>query len=80
MTTDEGPLNLFNDIGPFALKLRNVGLLEESSSPRGHPRNPDGTNYFVRVSPACEDLFRLAVRASEAAAIKRSVDQGVSDA
>lgn len=72
--TDESPLNLFSDIGPFALKLRNIGLLEESTSQRGHPRNPDGTNYFVRVSPACEALYELAVRASEAAAIDRSAD------
>jgi len=71
MINDESPLNLFNDIGPFALKLRNIGLLEESTSPRGHPRNPDGTNYYVRVSPACERLYELAARASEAAAIKR---------
>jgi hypothetical protein len=72
MINDESPLNLFNDIGPFALKLRNIGLLEESTSPRGHPRNPDGTNYYVRVSPACERLYELAMRASEAAAaIKR---------
>ncbi|WP_158934064.1 hypothetical protein [Burkholderia sp. S171] len=71
MINDEGPLNLFTDIGPFALKLRNIGLLEESSSPRGHPRNPDGTLYYVRVSPACEQLYNLVVRASEAAAIKR---------
>ncbi|WP_296661864.1 hypothetical protein [Paraburkholderia sp.] len=63
---DESPLNLFNDIGPFALKLRNIGLLEESTSPRGYPRNPDGTNYFVRVSSACEVLYELAARASEA--------------
>ena len=70
MTNDESPLNLFKDIGPFALKLRNIGLLEESSSSRGHPRNPDGTNYFLRVSPACEDLYALAVRASEADAAK----------
>jgi hypothetical protein len=76
MTNDESPLNLFNDIGPFALKLKNIGLLEESTSPRGHPRNPDGTNYYVRVSPACEQLYGLAVRASEAAAIKRGSDQG----
>ncbi|CAG4885727.1 hypothetical protein [Paraburkholderia saeva] len=76
MTNDESPLNLFDDIGPFALKLRNIGLLEVSTSPRGHPRNPDGTNYYVRVSPACEQLYGLAVRASEAAAIKRGSDQG----
>lgn len=69
MVNDESPLNLFKDIGPFALKLRNIGLLEESSSPRGHPRNSDGTNYFVRVSPACEVLYELAARASEAVGI-----------
>ncbi|MDN7178577.1 hypothetical protein M0D69_11195 [Caballeronia sp. SEWSISQ10-4 2] len=75
MINDESPLNLFNEIGPFALKLRNIGLLEESSSPRGHPRNPDGTLYYVRVSPACEQLYDLVVRASEAAAIKRGPGQ-----
>ncbi|WP_421378507.1 hypothetical protein ACOCG7_30760 [Paraburkholderia sp. DD10] len=75
MTNDESPLNLFNDIGPFALKLRNIGLLEESNSPRGHPRKPDGTNYYLRVSPACEQLYGLTMRASEAAAIKRGAEQ-----
>lgn len=75
MINDEAPLNLFRDIGPFALKLRNIGLLEELSSPRGHARLPDGTNYFVAVTPACEDLYALAVRASEAAAIRRSRGQ-----
>ncbi|WP_144154764.1 hypothetical protein [Paraburkholderia sp. BCC1885] len=75
MINDESPLNLFNDIGPFALKLRNIGLLEESTSPRGHPRNPDGTNYYVRVSPACEQLYDLAVRASEAAASTQAAEQ-----
>lgn len=72
---DESPLNLFSDIGPFALKLRNIDLLEESTSPRGHPRNPDGTLYFVRVSPACERLFELAARASDAATVKRGAEQ-----
>ncbi|WP_322034318.1 hypothetical protein [Paraburkholderia tropica] len=66
---DESRLNLFSDIGPFALKLRNIGLLEESTSPRGHPRNPDGTNYFVRVSPACEALYELAVRAKDSVGV-----------
>jgi hypothetical protein len=75
MINDESPLNLFSDIGPFALKLRNIGLLEESSSPRGHPRLPDGTNYYVLVSPACEQLYDLVVRASEAAPIKRGPAQ-----
>jgi len=75
MINDESPLNIFSEIGPFALKLRNIGLLEESSSPRGHPRNSDGTLYYVRVSPACEQLYDLAARASEAAAIKRGPGQ-----
>lgn len=65
--TQETPLNIFNDIGPFALKLRNVGLLQEEERPRGHPRNPSGTNYFVLVSPACEELYGLSSRAAQAA-------------
>ncbi|MCP2086069.1 UNVERIFIED_ORG: hypothetical protein J2Y81_002086 [Paraburkholderia sediminicola] len=75
MINDESPLNLFNDIGPFALKLRNIGLIEESTAPRGHPRNPDGMLYYVRVSPACERLYELAARAGEAAAIKHGSEQ-----
>lgn len=63
----ETPLNIFKDIGPFALKLRNVGLLQEEERPRGHPRNPSGTNYFVLVSPACEELYELSLRAAQAA-------------
>ncbi|TDN61435.1 hypothetical protein [Paraburkholderia sp. BL10I2N1] len=63
---DESPLNIFRDVGPFALKLRNAGLLEEEARPRGQPRNPSGTNYFVLVSPACEELNALSLRAAEA--------------
>jgi len=64
---DETPLNIFRDVGPFALKLRNAGLLEEEAQPRGHPRNPSGTNYFVLISPACEELNKLSLRAGQAA-------------
>jgi hypothetical protein len=61
-------LNLFDEVGAFALKLRNAWLLAEEARPRGHPRNPSGTNYFVLVSPACEDLYTLALRARAAVA------------
>ncbi|WP_321894539.1 hypothetical protein [Paraburkholderia heleia] len=64
---DESPLNIFREIGPFAMKLRNAGLIEEEARPRGHPRNPSGTNYFVLVSPACEELNSLSLRAVQAA-------------
>ncbi|WP_186248400.1 hypothetical protein [Burkholderia gladioli] len=63
----ETPLNIFRDIGPFALKLRNVGLLQEEERPRGHHRNPSGTNYFILLNPACEELYDLSSRAAQAA-------------
>lgn len=63
-TTEENPLNIFRDVGSFALKLRNAGLLQEEARARG--RNQIGTNYFVLVSPACEELNTLSLRAAQA--------------
>jgi len=63
---DDMSFDLFKEVGAFALKLKGVGLLAEMTQPRGHPRNPEGTNYFVMVSPACEELYELVHRAQAA--------------
>lgn len=57
-----GAFNLYRDVGPFAVKLTNCGLLEESAQPRGLPRDPKGTNYYLLVTLACERLYQLASR------------------
>jgi hypothetical protein len=59
----DATFNLYREVGPFAVKLVNCGLLEESAQPRGTPRDPKGTNYYVLVSRASEDLYQLATRA-----------------
>lgn len=63
---DDTSFDLFQEVGPFALKLKSVGLITEKTQPRGHPKNPDGINYYVMVSPACERLHELCVRAQRA--------------
>ncbi|MBN3788320.1 hypothetical protein [Burkholderia sp. Ac-20353] len=55
--------NLYREVGPFAVKLVNCGLLEESALPRGLPRDPKGTNYYILVTRACETFYQLAMRA-----------------
>ncbi|MDB0544367.1 hypothetical protein LBW62_24290 [Ralstonia solanacearum] len=62
---EESPLVLAQDVGPFAVKLRNLGLLSESVRPR--PVGQIGaTEYLVSVSPECQRLNRLAQRARQA--------------
>lgn len=60
------PLDLFQDVGAFALKLRNVGVLGESAIPRGTVRNREGTDYYVVIPEACDQLHQLALRAISA--------------
>ncbi|VWC31842.1 hypothetical protein BLA23254_06397 [Burkholderia lata] len=59
----DAPFNLYRSVGPFAVKLANCGLLEESAQPRSGPRDPKGTNFYVLVSHACEEFYQLAMRA-----------------
>lgn len=59
----DAAFSLYREVGPFAVKLVNCGLLEESAQPRGAPRDPKGTNYYILVSRACEDFYQLATRA-----------------
>ncbi|MFM0090137.1 hypothetical protein PQR46_24845 [Paraburkholderia sediminicola] len=63
---DDTSFDLFQEVGSFAIKLKSAGLITERTQPRGHPRNPDGINYYVMVSPACERLSELCIRAKEA--------------
>ncbi|MEX3961656.1 hypothetical protein AB4Y42_05470 [Paraburkholderia sp. EG286B] len=59
----DAPFNLYREVGPFAVKLVNCGLLEESAQTRGTPRDQKGTNYYILVARACEDFYQLATRA-----------------
>jgi hypothetical protein len=54
--------NLYRDVGPFAVKLTNCGLMEESAQPRGLPRDPKEANYYLLVTFTCERLYQLASR------------------
>ncbi len=59
--------NLYRDVGAFAVKLGNCGLLDESSQPRGLPRDPKGTNIYLLITFACERLYQLASRSVDGA-------------
>lgn len=63
---DPNPLDIAKDVGAFALKLKNIGLLSESVVPR-KPGMLSATRYLVIVSPACRKLHRLSMRAKHAA-------------
>lgn len=63
---DQTPLDIAKDVGPFAVKLKNIGLLGESVAPRT-PGKLSSTRYLVLVSPACRKLHRLSIRAKQAA-------------
>ncbi|MBN3809597.1 hypothetical protein [Paraburkholderia sp. Ac-20347] len=63
----ENSLNLVAEVGAFALKLCNVGVLSQMTQPRGHPQLPNGTNYYLLVGKACIELAELAHRAAAAA-------------
>ncbi|MCO5410789.1 hypothetical protein [Ralstonia mojiangensis] len=60
---DDVPMDVGEDIGIFALKLKNIGLLTETVRRRENPREAGFTQYFVIVSSACQQLNSLAVRA-----------------
>lgn len=60
---DDVPLDIANEVGVFALKLKNLGLLVETMRRRANPRESGATRYYVIVSPACQRLDQLATRA-----------------
>lgn len=60
---DDVPMNIAKDIGVFALKLKNIGLLVETIRRRENPREPGATRYYAIVSVAGQQLSRLAARA-----------------
>lgn len=57
------PINLFNDVGPFATKLERVGLLMEFSHPKA--ANTNEVEHFVTASVEALRLYVLAQRALE---------------
>lgn len=63
---DDEPPDIANDLGVFALKLKNLGLLAEKTLRRRDPRESIATRYYVIVSPACQRLDQLATRARSA--------------
>lgn len=65
---DDTPLAIAEDVGIFALKLKNIGLLTETVRRRENPREAGSTRYFVIVSSACQQLYSLAARAMDALA------------
>ncbi|WP_250507687.1 hypothetical protein [Caballeronia sp. GAFFF3] len=65
-TDVDSPLSLYRDVGPFALKLRSVGLIEEERDTSGRTWNGGGIKYFIHISAACEVLTELSTRANGA--------------
>lgn len=63
---DDVPMDIAKDVGVFALKLKNIGLLAETIHRRENPREPGATRYYAIVSAACQRLDQLAVRARSA--------------
>ncbi|WP_167313441.1 hypothetical protein [Ralstonia insidiosa] len=60
---DDAPMDIAKDVGIFALKLKNIGLLTEIVRRRENPREPGATRYCVIVSAACQQLNALSSRA-----------------
>ena len=60
---DDAPMDIATDVGIFALKLKNSGLLAERVWRRENPREPGATRYCVIVSAACQRLNALSNRA-----------------
>ncbi|THC43985.1 hypothetical protein [Massilia sp. Mn16-1_5] len=60
---DDVPINLARELGIFALKLKNTGLLAEMKLPRQNISVVGATQYFVIASTACQRLYELAARA-----------------
>ncbi|MEZ2308071.1 MULTISPECIES: hypothetical protein [Paraburkholderia] len=60
-SSGDTPINLFNDVGPFAPKLERVGLLMEFSHPRA--ASTSEVEHFVTASMGAFRLYVLAQRA-----------------
>lgn len=69
---DEAPFDIAEEVGIFALKLRNWGLLTERVRPRENVSEEGFTRYLVIVSAACQRLNALSVRAIDAVSAKAS--------
>lgn len=63
---DDMPMNIAEDLGVFALKLKNIGLLAETMRRRENPREVGATRYYAVISVACQRLDQLAARAKSA--------------
>jgi len=63
---DDVPMDIAKDLGVFALKLKNIGLLAERTRRRENPREPGATRYYVLVDAPCRQLAKLAARAKSA--------------
>ncbi|MEW6370245.1 MAG: hypothetical protein AB1584_04870 [Pseudomonadota bacterium] len=59
---DDVPLDVVSDVGIYALKLKNLGMLTELRVPRANPAVAGATEYFVIASPACRRLCEIAER------------------
>lgn len=60
---DDVSLDVAKDVGVFALKLKNTGLLAEMKLPRKNLAIAGATQYFVIANTACQSLYELAARA-----------------
>jgi hypothetical protein len=60
---DDVPLDVAREVGVFALKLKNTGLLAEMKLPRQNLAIAGATQYFVIANTACQRLYELAARA-----------------
>lgn len=63
---DDVPIDIAKEIGVFALKLKNIGLLVETTRRRENPREPGATRYYIIVGVPCRRLDQLAARAESA--------------
>ncbi|WP_310633734.1 hypothetical protein [Paraburkholderia sp.] len=59
-------INLYSDVGPFALKLAQVGLLTQLSVSRGEPRHLSGVDHCLIGGAGVLSLLALAKRAIDA--------------
>lgn len=73
---DEAPFDIAEEVGVFALKLKNWGLLTERVRPRENVQEAGSTRYLVIVSAACQRLNLLSVRAMDAVSAHESPSVG----
>jgi hypothetical protein len=66
-TGGEVPTNLFSDVGPFAPKLANLGILVQFSSSAGTAKEPNRARHFVAATHVATRLNLVAKRVASAA-------------